>query len=101
RLLKCFHVYCEQCLQRLVRGGQEGQSLPCPQCRQDTLLPVGGVSGLQGAFYIHYLFDIQDALKKVSSSEQTMCNKCTKRGRPLLRDVRRVDMSRLHRSCSS
>ena len=78
RLLKCFHVYCEQCLQCLVRGGREGQSLPCPQCRQDTPLPVGGVPGLQGAFYIHYLFDIQDALKKVSSSEQTMCNKCTK-----------------------
>ena len=78
RLLKCFHVYCEGCLQRLVRGGGEGQSLSCPQCRQDTPLPVGGVPGLQGAFYIHYLFDIQDALKKVSSSEQTMCNKCSK-----------------------
>ena len=79
RLLKCFHVYCEQCLQHLVRGGREKQSLPCPQCRKDTPLPVGGVPELQGAFYIHYLFDIQDALKKVSSSEQTMCNKCTKR----------------------
>ena len=79
RLLKCFHLFCEQCLQRLVRGGREGQSLPCPQCRQDTPLPVGGVPGLQGAFYIHYLFDVQDALKKVSSSEQTMCNKCKKR----------------------
>ena len=78
RLLKCFHVYCEGCLQRLVRGGGEGQSLSCPQCRQDTPLPVGGVPGLQGAFYIHYLFDIQDTLKKVSSSEQTMCNKCSK-----------------------
>ena len=65
RLLKCFHVY-------LMR-------LPCPQCSQDTALPVGGVPALQGAFYIHYLFDIQDALKKVSSTEQTMCNKCTKR----------------------
>ena len=78
RLLKCFHVYCEGCLQRLVRGGGEGQSVSCPQCRQDTPLPVGGVPGLQGVFYIHYLFDIQDALKKVSSSEQTMCNKCSK-----------------------
>ena len=78
RLLKCFHVYCEGCLQRLVCGGGEGQSLSCPQCRRDTPLPAGGVPGLQGAFYIHYLFDIQDALKKVSSSEQTMCNKCKK-----------------------
>ena len=63
RLLKCFHVFCEQCLQHLVR---EGQSLPCPQCRQDTPLPAGGVPGLQGAFYIHNLFDIQDALEKKS-----------------------------------
>ena len=76
RLLNCFHVFCEQCLQRLIDGGQ---SLPCPQCRQDTRLPVSGVPGLQGAFYIHYLFEIQDVLKKVSSSEQTMCNKCKKR----------------------
>ena len=77
KLLKCFHVFCEQCLQTLVR--REGQSLPCPACRKVTQLPVGGVSGFQGAFYIHYLFDIQDALKKVSSSDQTMCATCKKR----------------------
>ncbi|CAI7992481.1 Tripartite motif-containing protein 45 [Geodia barretti] len=63
----------------MVRKGRKGQSLPCPQCRQDTPLPEGGVPGLQGAFYIHNLFDVHDALKKVSSSEQTMCNKCKKR----------------------
>ena len=75
KLLKCFHVYCEQCLQHLVRGGD---GLPCPQCRKVTPLPVGGVSNLPGAFYIHYLFEIEDALKKVSSSDKTMCNKCKK-----------------------
>ena len=77
KLLKCFHVFCEKCLQSLVRGGR--QSVTCPHCRQETALAVGGVAGLQGAFYIHYLFDIQDALQKLSSSDQPMCNKCKKR----------------------
>ena len=66
KLLKCFHVFCEKCLQSLVRAGR--QSVTCPHCRQETPLVEGGVSALQGAFYIHYLFDIQDALQKVSSS---------------------------------
>ena len=76
KLLKCFHVFCEKCL---VHEGPQGQSLTCPHCREDTALPASGVPGLQGAFYIHYLFDIQDTLQKVSSSNQPMCNKCKKR----------------------
>ena len=72
KLLKCFHVFCEQCLQRVVRKGRGRQSIPCPQCRQDTPLPAGGVSGLQGAFYIHNLFDVQDALMNVSSSDRCL-----------------------------
>ena len=76
KLLKCFHVYCEQCLQRLLH---EGAGLPCPQCRKVTPLPEGRVSNLPGAFYIHYLFEVEDTLKKVSSSDKTMCNKCKKR----------------------
>ena len=75
KLLKCFHVYCEQYLQHLVRGGD---GLPCPQCRKVTPLPEGGVSNLPGAFYIHYLFEVEDALKKVSSSDKPMCNNCNK-----------------------
>ena len=71
KLLKCFHVFCEKCLQSLAGS-------TCPHCRQETPLPLDGVAGLQGAFYIHYLFDIQDALQKVSSSDQPKCNKCNK-----------------------
>ena len=60
KLLKCFHVYCEQCLQSLVRGGAR---LLCPQCRKVTPLPLGGVSNLQGAFHHNALLDIYKTLK--------------------------------------
>ena len=84
KLLQCFHVYCKDCLQRLVVQDREGQlSLSCPTCRQSTLLPPAtGVSGLQAAFHIHHLFEIQDALKKVKDPQKVQCEKCTKSTRP-------------------
>ena len=79
KLLQCFHVYCKDCLQRLVVTDRQGQlSLCCPTCRQSTLLPPAtGVSGLQSAFLIHHLFEIQDALKKVKDPQKVQCEKCT------------------------
>ena len=76
KLLNCYHVFCEKCLQSLVDGGR--WSLTCPNCRHQMQLPVDGVPSLQGAFYINNLFDIQDILQKVSSSDQPTCNKCKK-----------------------
>ena len=80
KLLQCFHVYCKDCLQRLVVQNRQGQlSLRCPTCRQSTLLPPAtGVSGLQSAFHIHHLFEIQDALKKMKDPQKVQCEKCTK-----------------------
>ena len=80
KLLQCFHVYCKDCLQRLVVTDRQGQlSLRCPTCRQSTLLPPAtGVSGLQPAFHIHHLFDIQEALKKVKEPQKVQCEKCKK-----------------------
>ena len=79
KLLKCLHVFCELCLQHLASKGQERQSITCLHCHQDTPLPVGGVSELQGAFYIQCFIDIQDILMKVNSSDPIMCNKCKRR----------------------
>ena len=76
KLLNCFHVFCTKCLQPLVCQGAQGQTIQCPNCRQPTTLPQNGVPGLQGAFHIHHLFDIQSALKKVTASQDFLCDKC-------------------------
>ena len=80
KLLQCFHVYCKDCLQRLVITDRQGQlSLRCPTYRQSTLLPPAtSVSDLQPAFHIHHLFEIQDALEKVKEPQKVMCGKCKK-----------------------
>ena len=80
KLLQCFHVYCKDCLQRLVVTDRQGQlSLRCPTCRQSTLLPPAtNVSDLQPAFHIHHLFEIQDALEKVKEPQKVLCTKCNK-----------------------
>ena len=80
KLLQCFHVYCKDCLQRLVVTDRQGQlSLCCPTCRQSTLLPPAtSVSDLQPAFHIHHLIEIQDALEKVKEPQKVLCTKCNK-----------------------
>ena len=82
KLLQCFHVFCKDCLEPLVLRDQHGLSLRCPNCRRSTLLPVNGVSGLQPAFHVHHLFEIQGALQKVKQGQEgqkTLCEKCNKR----------------------
>ena len=65
KLLQCFHVYCKECLVRLVARDQLGKlSLTCPNCRQVTPVPDTGVSGLQSAFHINHLLEIVEEHKK-------------------------------------
>ena len=83
KLLQCFHVYCKECLEKLVLRDQHGMSLRCPSCRRATFLPSNSVSGLQPAFLIHRLFEIRDTLvtesKKVRGPQKTLCGKCRQR----------------------
>ena len=79
KLLQCFHVFCKQCLERLVVRDHQGLSLHCPSCRRSTLLPPTGISGLQTAFYLNNLFEVRDAIEKVKEPQKTQCEKCEKR----------------------
>ena len=68
KLLQCFHTYCRKCLVPLVDRNQQGQlGLTCPICRQVTPIPERGVAGLQPAFHINHLLEIQDSVKKLDN----------------------------------
>ena len=69
KLLQCFHVYCQQCLVPLVDRDQRGQlGLTCPICRQVTPVPNRGVAGLQSAFHINHLLELQDSFQKLDTA---------------------------------
>ena len=69
KLLQCFHVYCHQCLVKLLRRLRSSEFV-CPLCRQVTLIPAGGVAGLPSAFHINQLLEILDTHKKTASSAE-------------------------------
>ena len=72
KLLHCFHVYCQKCLVPLVDRDQGGHlGITCPTCRQVTPVPDRGVAGLQSAFHINRLFEVQDSVKKIQSPTAT------------------------------
>ena len=65
--LQCHHVYCQECLAKLVLQDQHGQhSLPCPSCRQVTPVSEGGVAELQAAFRVNQLLEIVEKNKKTA-----------------------------------
>ena len=77
KTLPCFHVFCKSpCLEGLVVKDKQQQSLRCPTCNHHVCLLEGGVSGLQSAFLIDSLFEIQDTLTKAEESTDTQCANC-------------------------
>ena len=69
KLLQCFHIYCRDCLVKLVIRNQQGQlSLTCPTCRQATSIPANGVTGLQSAFQVNHLLEILEQHKKAKDA---------------------------------
>ena len=72
KLLQCFHIYCLACIRRLPREDQD--QLPCPECRQITHVPEGGVKNLKPAFHINRLIGIIDS--KGNREEQKEEKRC-------------------------
>ena len=61
KVLQCDHVYCRECLKKLLLPNM---SLACPNCRQVTFVPKNGVQDLKPAFPINNLIEFKGYLEK-------------------------------------
>ena len=72
KLLQCHHVFCKECLERLIGKECDQATINCPTCRAVTVVPSGGVSSLQSDFHMEHLFEIRSML----DNSGTKCGKC-------------------------
>ncbi|KAL5011363.1 hypothetical protein ScPMuIL_009914 [Solemya velum] len=56
KVLPCLHTFCEKCLASYIPS--ESLSVTCPVCRQQSILPLNGVTALQTNFFITNLMEV-------------------------------------------
>ncbi len=76
KILQCFHVYCQKCLDKLVSKDRQGQlSLICPTCRQVTQVPANGTVDLHAAFQTNRLLESVDEHEKAKARRESVDSK--------------------------
>ena len=77
KYLPCYHSYCEGCMEKLQRGS----NIICPECRETSEVPVGGVKELPNNFFINRLLDEVDLKRKVEGDDEAKCDMCVDEGK--------------------
>ena len=75
KLLPCNHYYCAACIEELVKHSKGGP-FDCPECRQTTILPPGGVAELDGAFFVERMKDVYGKMAKAEGKVEALCEQC-------------------------
>ncbi|XP_065914825.1 E3 ubiquitin-protein ligase TRIM56-like [Dysidea avara] len=77
KYLPCHHSYCEGCMEKL----QTGSGIICPDCRETSVVPAGGVKELPNNFFINRLLDEVDLKRKIEGEDEAKCDMCIKEGK--------------------
>ena len=55
KVLPCCHVFCLKCIAQYGEDRSDGDTMPCPMCRQEFTVPTGGFSKLSTNFFIEQI----------------------------------------------
>ncbi len=77
KVLPCCHYFCKQCIHRLTLRTGTDKPFSCPECRQDTTLPQGGVDQLKTAFFINRMKGVHSKLERAHGKVEAKCEGCS------------------------
>jgi len=72
KYLPCYHSYCEECLEKMVKQSK----ITCPECRKEAIIPAGGVKELASNFFVNRMVDEFILKRKVDGEEDVRCENC-------------------------
>ena len=73
KVLPCHHTFCLACIEGHGRVNRRGNTLSCPLCRMDFIVPAGGLSNLDGNFIVAKLIAAQSPAQ--SNAKNHPCDK--------------------------
>ena len=76
RVLPCIHTFCLQCLLKYGRDEKPGDSMPCPMCRKEFIIPDDGLAGTQKNFFMKKLVHVRK-LSADQEAERIPCDVCS------------------------
>ena len=87
KLLPCSHYFCKDCILKLVLRVPTGKPFSCPECREEVLLPKGGIDKLQTAFFLNRIKATIASLEGAHGEvvqEVSLAKKCPAHKEPLI-----------------
>ncbi|XP_019634414.1 PREDICTED: RING finger protein 207-like isoform X2 [Branchiostoma belcheri] len=81
KVLPCLHTFCEHCLREWVQKN-DGDTFPCPICRQPVPLPQDGVEGLKDNVFLASLVKAVTEHQNIrQGKDDLLCTSCDE-GKP-------------------
>ena len=77
KILPCLHYYCKGCIRALALRAGNDKPFPCPECRNDTVLPQNDPDRLPTAFFVNRMTELHAKMEKAHGKVEAMCEQCS------------------------